>query len=161
MTADRELSLAHHFAELTDPRIDRTRLHDLLDIVAIAICAVIAGAESWDDIEDFGNVKHDWLKTFLALPNGIPSHEPSAASSSGSTPMSSSDLSSVGSRRCMRPPSGRSSPSTARPSGDRSTGPRGSRPSTWSTPGPRRTTSCWARWPWMRSPTRSPPFPCC
>lgn len=75
MTAERESSLAHHFAELTDPRIDRTRLHDLLDIVAIAICAVVAGADSWDDIEDFGKAKHDWLKTFLDLPNGIPSHD--------------------------------------------------------------------------------------
>ena len=75
MTADRELSLAHHFADLTDPRIDRSRLHELLDIVAIAICAVVAGADSWDDIEDFGTVKHDWLKTFLGLPNGIPSHD--------------------------------------------------------------------------------------
>ena len=75
MAADQELSLAHHFADLTDPRIDRSRLHELLDIVAIAICAVVAGAESWDDIEDFGNVKRDWLKTFLDLPNGIPSHD--------------------------------------------------------------------------------------
>ena len=75
MTTDQELSLAHHFAELTDPRIDRTRLHDLLDIVAIAICAVVAGAESWDDIEDFGNAKVGWLKSFLDLPNGIPSHD--------------------------------------------------------------------------------------
>ena len=58
MTAERESTLAHHFAELTDPRIDRTRLHDLLDIVAIAICAVVAGAESWDDIEEFGLAKH-------------------------------------------------------------------------------------------------------
>ncbi len=58
MTADQELSLAHHFADLTDPRIDRSRLHELLDIVAIAICAVVAGADSWDDIEDFGNAKH-------------------------------------------------------------------------------------------------------
>jgi predicted transposase YbfD/YdcC len=75
MTADRDLSLAHHFADLTDPRIDRSRLHELLDIVAIAICAVVAGADSWDDIEDFGNAKIDRLKTFLALPNGIPSHD--------------------------------------------------------------------------------------
>jgi predicted transposase YbfD/YdcC len=75
MTADQDLSIAHHFADLTDPRIDRSRLHELLDIVAIAICAVVAGAESWDDIEDFGKVKHDWLKTFLDLPNGIPSHD--------------------------------------------------------------------------------------
>src|SRR3954470_5729670 len=75
MTADQELSIAHHFADLTDPRIDRSRLHEPLDIIAIAICAVVAGAESWDDIEDFGNVKQDWLKTFLGLPNGIPSHD--------------------------------------------------------------------------------------
>ena len=75
MTADRELSLAHHFADLTDPRIDRSRLHELLDIVAIAICAVVAGADSWDDIEDFGNAKIDWLGTFLELPNGIPWHD--------------------------------------------------------------------------------------
>jgi predicted transposase YbfD/YdcC len=75
MIADRELSLAHHFADLTDPRIDRSRLHELLDIVAIAICAVVAGAASWDDIEDFGNAKIDWLGTFLELPNGIPSHD--------------------------------------------------------------------------------------
>jgi predicted transposase YbfD/YdcC len=75
MTADPELSIAHHFADLTDPRIDRSRLHELLDIIIIAICAVVAGADSWDDIEDFGTVKHDWLKTFLGLPNGIPSHD--------------------------------------------------------------------------------------
>jgi predicted transposase YbfD/YdcC len=75
MTADQELSLAHHFAGLTDPRIDRSRLHELIDIVAIAICAVVAGAESWDDIEDFGKAKHAWLKSFLDLPNGIPSHD--------------------------------------------------------------------------------------
>ena len=77
MTTDRELSLAHHFAELTDPRIDRSRLHELLDIVAIAIRAVVAGADSWDDIEDFGNAKIAWLGTFLELPNGIPSHDTS------------------------------------------------------------------------------------
>jgi predicted transposase YbfD/YdcC len=75
MSADRELSLAHHFADLSDPRIDRSRLHELLDIVANAICAVVAGADSWDDIEDFGNAKIAWLGTFLGLPNGIPSHD--------------------------------------------------------------------------------------
>src|SRR3954469_14767907 len=75
MTAGQELSIAHHFAGVTDPRIDRSRLHELLDIITIAICAVVAGADSWDDIEDFGTVKHAWLKTFLDLPNGIPSHD--------------------------------------------------------------------------------------
>src|SRR5512143_2039084 len=75
MTADPELSLTSHFAELTDPRIDRSRLHELLDIVTIAICAVVAGADSWEHIEQFARAKHDWLKTFLALPNGVPSHD--------------------------------------------------------------------------------------
>ena len=75
MKADRELTLAYHFAELTDPRIDRSRLHELFDIIAIAISAVVAGADTWDDIEDFGKVKYDWLKTFLDLPNGIPCHD--------------------------------------------------------------------------------------
>lgn len=75
MAADHDLSFAHHFADLTDPRIDRSRHHELLDIVAVALGAVIAGAESWDDIEDFGKVKHDGLKTFRASPNGIPSHD--------------------------------------------------------------------------------------
>jgi predicted transposase YbfD/YdcC len=73
--ADQELSFARHFAELTDPRVDRTRLHDLTDIVAIAVCAVVAGADSWEHIEQFARAKHGWLKSFLALPNGIPSHD--------------------------------------------------------------------------------------
>ena len=75
MTAVPELSLVHHFADVTDPRIDRSRLHNLIDIVAIAICAVVAGADTWEDIEDFGKAKHAWLQSFLDLPNGIPSHD--------------------------------------------------------------------------------------
>src|SRR5262245_21333129 len=70
-----ELCLAHHFAGLTDPRVDRTKLHDLPDIVIIAICAVVAGADAWEHIERFARAKQDWLKSFLALPNGIPSHD--------------------------------------------------------------------------------------
>jgi predicted transposase YbfD/YdcC len=69
------LALSEHFAHLDDPRVERTRLHHLLDIVVIAICAVIAGAESWDDIALFGEAKQAWFATFLALPNGIPSHD--------------------------------------------------------------------------------------
>lgn len=68
-------SIEHHFADLDDPRIDRTRLHKLSDIVVIAICAVICGADSWVDVETFGNAKYEWFKQFLELPNGIPSHD--------------------------------------------------------------------------------------
>jgi predicted transposase YbfD/YdcC len=64
-----------YFGEITDPRIERTKRHKLIDIITIAICGVICGAESWVDIEMFGKVKLDWLKTILELPNGIPSHD--------------------------------------------------------------------------------------
>ena len=63
------------FDELEDPRVERTRLHRLDDMLAIAILAVICGAEGWADMEQFGRAKYDWLKTFLHLPNGIPSHD--------------------------------------------------------------------------------------
>src|SRR5579863_9448091 len=69
------LSLTEHFAALDDPRVERTQLHPLLSIVVIAICAVIAGAESWDDIAEFGEIRAAWFATFLDLPHGIPSHD--------------------------------------------------------------------------------------
>lgn len=64
-----------HFAALPDPRVERTRRHELLDIVTIALCAVICGADSWVDVELFGRVKEPWLRTFLPLSGGIPSHD--------------------------------------------------------------------------------------
>jgi len=64
-----------HFADLEDPRIERTKKHLLSDIISLAICAVIAGADGWEEIEDFGHDKFEWLKKFLRLPNGIPSHD--------------------------------------------------------------------------------------
>ena len=67
--------IAEYFAALDDPRIDRTKRHKLLDIVTIALCATICGADSWVDIELFGNCKEEWFKSFLELPNGIPSHD--------------------------------------------------------------------------------------
>jgi predicted transposase YbfD/YdcC len=67
--------LLRHFDELEDPRMDRTRLHRLDDMLAVAILAVICGAEGWTDVEEFGKSKLDWLKTFLHLPRGIPSHD--------------------------------------------------------------------------------------
>lgn len=68
-------TITEHFSELKDPRVDRTKLHLLHDIIVIAICAAICGADTWVDIENFGKAKHDWLKQFLELPNGIPSHD--------------------------------------------------------------------------------------
>jgi predicted transposase YbfD/YdcC len=64
-----------HFAKIRDPRVNRTKEHKLIDIIAIAICAIICGAEGWTDIETFGQRKYAWLKTFLELPGDIPSHD--------------------------------------------------------------------------------------
>src|SRR3954453_5558283 len=69
------VSLRHHFADLIDPRGERSRRHELLDIVGIALCAIISGAESWTAIEAYGHAKRDWLARFFRLPNGIPSHD--------------------------------------------------------------------------------------
>ena len=66
-------SLLEHFADLTDPRVERTKLHQLLDVLAIAMCATICGAEGWEDFAEFGKAKQEWFETFLELPNGIPS----------------------------------------------------------------------------------------
>ena len=68
-------SLRHHFAPLKDPRVERTKRHHLLDGLTIAVCAVICGADSWVEIEEFGTAKLSWFRTFLDLPNGIPSHD--------------------------------------------------------------------------------------
>jgi predicted transposase YbfD/YdcC len=68
-------AIEEHFSKVTDPRKDRTKDHKLIDIIAIAICGVICGAEGWVDIENFGKSKELWLRTFLELPNGIPSHD--------------------------------------------------------------------------------------
>jgi len=66
-------SLLEHFADLTDPRVDRTKLHQLLDVLVVAMCATICGAEGWEDFAEFGKAKQEWFETFLELPNGIPS----------------------------------------------------------------------------------------
>jgi hypothetical protein len=74
--AERHLaSIATHFEHLTDPRVERTRAHNLLDILMIAICVILCGAEGPTGMETVGQAKEDWLRTLLPLPNGIPSHD--------------------------------------------------------------------------------------
>lgn len=68
-------TLLEHLAVITDPRVERTRRHDLEDILTIAICGVLSGCETWVDIAQYGQAKQDWFATFLALPSGIPSHD--------------------------------------------------------------------------------------
>jgi predicted transposase YbfD/YdcC len=70
-----ETSIAAHFSKLTDPRIHRTRLHSLHEILVITICAAICGADNWAHVELFGRSKESWFRSFLDLPNGIPSHD--------------------------------------------------------------------------------------
>lgn len=70
-------SFLNHFANLKDPRTKNShnKRHSLTDILVLTILAVICGAESWVDVEEFGDLKEEWLRTFLELPNGIPSHD--------------------------------------------------------------------------------------
>lgn len=75
METSARTSLSEPFATLTDPRRDHLKEHRLGDIVTIALCGVICGAEGWAAIETFGREKEGWLRTFLALPGGIPSHD--------------------------------------------------------------------------------------
>ncbi len=70
-----KITIADYFADLNDPRVERTKRHKLIDIVTIAICAVICGADGWVGIETYGHAKQQWLQQFLELPNGIPSHD--------------------------------------------------------------------------------------
>jgi len=69
------ISLLNHFGSLTDPRQAGKIEHKLIDILVIAICAIICGADSWVEVAEFGTEREEWLRTRLELPNGIPSHD--------------------------------------------------------------------------------------
>lgn len=69
------LSLFDSLGQVPDPRLDRTKLHQLVDILVIAVCATICCAETWEEIAEFGRAKESWLRKFLTLPNGLPSHD--------------------------------------------------------------------------------------
>ena len=68
-------AILSYFDDLTDPRINRTRLHPLRSLLGIALCAVLCGADSWVEIQEYGLAKQDWLSRWLDLPHGIPSHD--------------------------------------------------------------------------------------
>ena len=70
-----KLSLIEHFKDLPDPRVNRTKDHDLIDLLVIAVCTLLCAGESFNDMEDFGHAKRDWFKTFLTLRNGISNHD--------------------------------------------------------------------------------------
>ena len=68
-------TLVKYFAQVDDPRVDRTKLHKFTDILIIAVAAIISGASNWVEVETFGKARQAWLSGFLELPNGIPSHD--------------------------------------------------------------------------------------
>lgn len=69
------LGLSIYFEDLADPRRAHLRRHDLMDVIVITLCAVICGCETWEDVALWGRTKADWLKPYLRLPNGVPSHD--------------------------------------------------------------------------------------
>jgi len=68
-------TLFEKVGEIKDPRVERTKLHSLKDILVMAVCGTICGADNWEEIAEFGESKREWFATFLELENGIPSHD--------------------------------------------------------------------------------------
>lgn len=68
-------NLLEQFSSITDPRIDKNKLHPLSSIIFLTICGVLSGCNDWDEIEQYGIEKEDWLKKFIELPHGVPSHD--------------------------------------------------------------------------------------
>ena len=75
MCTEKTPTITKHVAELEDPRCPHLILHPLINIIVIALCASIAGADGWTDVETFGKSKRLWLSQFLNLEKGIPSHD--------------------------------------------------------------------------------------
>jgi predicted transposase YbfD/YdcC len=73
--AKKKACFVDFFADMPDPRLDRKKRHELMDIFVVALCGVLTGAETWTEIEQFGKVKLKWLRQFIRLKNGIPSHD--------------------------------------------------------------------------------------
>ena len=75
MSESSGISLIEHLKKVLDPRVERGRRHKLMDLLVIALCATLGGADDWVEIVQFGQAKKDWFATFLELPNGIASHD--------------------------------------------------------------------------------------
>ena len=71
----RPRNIMEYLEEIPDPRVRRRRFHKLADILVIGLCSMLTGGEGFNDMALFGKIKRDWLKTFLELPHGIPSHD--------------------------------------------------------------------------------------
>ena len=132
-------SIMDYFGTLEDPRIDRCKRRQLLDIIAIAICAVICGADSWVYIELFGKSKLECFQTFLELPHGIPSHDTFGDVCSRLDPEQFQQCFMAWTQAVSDLVPGKWWPATARRYGVPTTAMWASGPSTWSAPGPRPT----------------------
>ena len=75
MTQSAQRTIVDFFSDIPDPRVDRTKKHPLINIIAIAVCGVLSGADAWTEVEAFGHAKKAWLSGFLDLKSGIPSHD--------------------------------------------------------------------------------------
>ena len=95
-------TLDNHFGGIEDPRRTYLNDHPLINILTIALCAIVAGAEGWTDVANFGRQKEGWLGQFLDLENGIPSHDTSGGSLLVWTPRHFGRASSLGCRRSLR-----------------------------------------------------------
>src|SRR3954465_13036351 len=169
-------ALIAELASIEDPRCGWKVEHRLIDILVIAVCAVLGEAETFEDIALYGRCKEAWLRGFLALPNGIPSHDtfrrvftlidPEAFERSFLGWVRAVFRPEEGAPRQVAidgktgPPGGGARP-TERRGAARSTGRRAARPCTWSAPTPPRAGWCWRSGPPRARAASWPPSPTC
>ena len=147
-----------YFGDLTDPR-RRKVTYPLINIVTIALCAVICGADDFVSIAPGQTPKRDWLATFLDLSAGIPSHDRFNAILAAIKPAEFEKCLLSWITALHELTDGQLVAIDGKTLGGASTRPAASRPFTWSAPGPRPITSAWARWWSTRNRTRSRPSP--